>query len=508
MTSCVRPACGTELPADAVYCHACGVPQLAPCPVCGYGGDDGIGIPLRTNQCPRCKAFLTHCPNCFKLFGLGASHCDNVEWGCAGSELVGGSQAFACRGATVARSYSLVEPVERHPREHTTEFTRAWRMELPQQRSLSDAVVAHGRVYGINLRAQRMFSLPLRFEDADGAGRQRFGFDDTHPSVDRSEELPLLRSPTIRDLSIRGGYVSFLVVPKPISLHDGRIEQAPEAVAFLLDAATLRTVRQTRRDRIRYVHLGEASWLLVTEGASVAGAPALRATLHSLQDGSVVAELESRAALEAGIAPVESGGRVYLATTDGLLEIDLGDGQQRVFRASAGATVVRGLLAVDGTVLAHLAGDRIGHHRFGLLDVASGRIVEAASVNVPIDGPPAGLDGTVYLLDDNAKALRAFTLGDRHIFASPDLNVRLRDLGDTRDLLLMRSGQGMFLARKVQTDQGFTSFQVEQVRPHDRGTIGFHRVRSPDTSFAYADGRMFVVDKYHGTIEALEVFQP
>jgi hypothetical protein len=503
VTTCVRPACGVELPSVARYCHTCGVPQLAPCPLCGFGGDDGLGIPLRTNQCPRCRSFLRHCPSCLKPFPLSSTHCDNVSWGCAGSALIGGSQAFACVGASVTRSYSIVEAVERRPRERTAEFARAWRMELTEQRSLSDAVVAHGRLYALNLRSQRLLSVPIRFDDDPGTVRQRFGFDDTHASVDRSEELPLLRTPSIRDLSVRGGHVSFLVVPKPIALHDGRIEQAPEAIAFLLDAATLGVVRQTRRDRIRYVHLGEASWLLVTEPA---GAPGLRITLLSLRDGSVVAESDVRATFEAGIPPVEAAGKAYLATSDGVLEVDLADGRQRMVRVAAGPTHVRGLLALDGVVVVHVAGDRIGHHRFGLVDAGSGVMVEAASVSIAVDGPIAGLDGTLYLLDDNAKTLRAFSLGGQQAFASPDLNVRLRDLGDTRDLLLMRSGASLFLARKVQTDQGFTSFQVEQIRPHDRGIIGFHRLRSPDTSFAYADGRLFVVDKYHGTIEALEVF--
>lgn len=508
MSVCVRPACRAELPDGPNYCHTCGAPQLAPCPVCGYGGDTGLGFSLETGQCPRCRTFLRHCPNCRKAYSLEASHCDNPDWTCAGTELVGGSQSFACLGANPQRSYALVEALERYPSEGTAEFTRAWRLELPQQRSLSDVVVAHGRVYAVNLRSQRALSVPLWLDREVDSSRQRFGFDDGHTHVDTSEGLALLRNPVIRDLSVRGGHLSFLVVPKPVRLHDGRIEQAPEAVAFLLEASTLRLVRQSRRDRIRMAHLSDHRWLLVTDGNERSGESGFRYSLSAVGDGTVIADVSVPARLDAAIPAVEANGRVYLSSSEGIVEVDLDDGSHSLLRSASLAQDVRGLVALGRTVMVLTSGDRVGHHRLLGVDREMGTLTDLASLNVPIDAPLAALDDTLYLLDDNAKTLRAYSVGAANVFPSPDLNVRLRDLGDTRALVLVRSGQALHLARQVNTDQGFTSFQVEQIRPTERGTIGFHRIRSPDSSFAYADGRLFVVDKYLGTIEALEVFQP
>ena len=508
MSVCVRPACRAELPDDPNYCHTCGAPQLAPCPVCGYGGAQGLGFSLEAGQCPRCRTFLRHCPNCRKPFALETTHCDNPDWICAGTELVGGSQSFGCLGANPQRSYALVEARERQPREGTAEFARAWRMELPYQRSLSDALVAHGRVYAVNLRTQRALSIPMRLDHEVESSRQRFGFSDAHEQVDTSAELALLRTPVIRDLSVRGAYLSFLVVPKPITLHDGRVEQAPEAVAFLLEASTLRLVRQSRRDRIRIAHLSDQRWLLVTEGDGKAGAGGFGYSLTASNDGAVIADVEMRGTLDPEVSAVETGGRVYLSSSEGIIEIDLADGSHSVLRSLSSLRGVRGLVVMGQTVMVLAVGDRVGHYRLLAVDHDMKTLTDVAALNVPIDAPLAALDDTLYLLDDNAKTLRAYSVGTANVFPSPDLNVRLRDLGETQALLLVRSGQALHLARKVNTEQGFTSFQVEQIRPMDRGTIGFHRIRSPDSSFAYADGRLFVVDKYNGTIEALEVFQP
>jgi len=504
---CVRSACRTELPEASNYCPSCGAPQRAPCPVCGYGDDTGLGFSLELGQCPRCRSFLQRCPNCAKPFPLEATRCDNDDWTCAGTELVGGSQGFTCHGGNPQRSYALVEARERTARDGTGEFTRAWRLELPQQRSLSDVVVAHGRVYAVNLRAQRVVSIPMWLDRDPGASRSRFGFDDTSEHVETSPQLALLRNPVIRDLSVRGAHLSFLVVPRPVTLHDGRVERAPEAVAFLLEAATLRLVRQSRRDWIRMAHLSEHRWLLVSEHHEDAGDGGFKYVLSAVGDGAVIADVTLRARLDADIPGVEADGRVYLSTSEGILEIDLATGAHTFVRGTAPVRAVRGLIAMGRTVMVLAAEDRVGHYRLHAVDREVGTLSEAAALNVPIDAPLAALDDTLYLLDDNAKTLRAFSAGHSNVFPSPDLNVRLRDLGDTQALLLVRSRQALHLVRQVQTDQGFTSFQVEQVRPTERGTIGFHRIRSPESSFAYADGRMFVIDKYNGTIEALEVFQ-
>lgn len=508
MTVCLRPACSTQLPAEAHYCHACGAPQLWPCPVCGHGGATGLGLSLSSRQCPQCRSFLSHCPNCSKPFPLSADRCDNEAWSCAGTRLVSAAQAFVCVGANPQRSRGLVDDRSRTPLEGSGQLTRAWRLELPHQRALSDAVVAYGRVFAVQLRSRRLISLPLWFDRQVASRGERFGFDEAHDLVDRSDELPILATPTIRDLTVRGGHVSFLVRPKPVVLHDGRTEQSPEAVAFLVEASTLRVVRQVRRDRVQATHLGPDRWLLLRQDDGVEGSERVEFQLLSASDDVEVATDRFPGRLLHEVPVVEIDGRAYVATSTGVVEIDLRSGGHRALGTTTPLRDVRGLIALGPTLYVLTAGQRVGEHGLLAVEPGGGHLVDVASLNVPVDGPLVALDETLYLLDDNAKTLRAYSAASTTVFPSPDQNVRLRELGETRDLMLVRSGHALFLARKIQAQQDFTSFQLDQVMPGDRGTLGYHRVRSPETSFAYAEGRLLVIDRYEGTIEALEVFQP
>lgn len=508
MNTCVRSACRVEIPPDALYCNACGAPQLGACPVCGFGGASGLGLSLDTRQCPQCRSFLRHCPTCHKSFPLSVDRCDNDAWGCAGTRLVSTSQAFACLGGNPQRSHGLVEDRDRTPREGGGQLVRAWRLELPYQRALSDVVAAHGRVFAVNLRSRRLISVPVWFDGDVSSPRNRFGFDDANELVDRSEELPFVATPTVRDLTVRGSHVSFLVRPKPIVLHDGRTEQSPEAVAFLLEASTLRLVRQSRQDRVQAAHLGPDRWLLLQQVEDAPASERIEYQLRSLSDDAEIASERLPGRLLHDVPIVEIDGHAYVATSSGVVEIELRSGRHRAIPASVPLRDIRGLIGLGPILYVLTAGERVGRHELLAMEPGSGRLVDVSFIDVPVDGPLVALDETLYLLDDNAKTLRAYSAGGTSVFPSPDQNVRLRELGETRDLLLFRSGHALYLARKIHAQQDFTSFQVDQVMPGDRGTIGYHRVRSPDTSFAYAEGRLFVTDKYDSTIEALEVFQP